>query len=443
MIDSGKLLILMCLMAFSAATTHAQDTIQKYKKRVLDSVEIDILSSLYLQDGKNAAVTGGKGSEQLIDGAGAITISIPLNEDDILTIDASVSAYTSASSSNINPFDGKKPADPFVASSGASRQDVWSAYSVAYAHSSDDRNTIWSAKASYAMEYDYISFGLGGSFTKLFNEKNTEFGINANVYIDAWELIYPVELRSLNSQNQKGDDDDEFDINNYTITGNANYKPSFAPISGRGRNSYSAGLTLSQIFSKKLHGLLAIDVVNQQGLLSTPFQRVYFADVEDSFIENFHLADDIERLPSSRVKLASGARLNYYINEFLVVRTFYRYYSDDWGIKSHTANIELPVKISDKFTINPSYRFYNQTASDYFAPYNQHLSAEKYYTSDYDLSSYNANLYSVGITYTDIFLEKKIWRFGLKSFDVKYTYYARDKGLIANLLSAGVNFVFE
>ena len=37
-----------------------------YKKRVLESAEVDILSSYYNQDGNNASVTGGIGSEALM-----------------------------------------------------------------------------------------------------------------------------------------------------------------------------------------------------------------------------------------------------------------------------------------------------------------------------------------------------------------------------------------
>ena len=59
----------------------------------------------------------------------------------------------------------------------------------------------------------------------------------------------------------------------------------------------------------------------------------------------FQLADDIERLPSTRKKLPIGARLNYYINEMFVLRTYYRYYVDDWGIQAHTINVDLPVKL--------------------------------------------------------------------------------------------------
>ncbi|NQU51810.1 MAG: DUF3570 domain-containing protein [Bacteroidetes bacterium] len=416
---------------------NGKDSTQVYKKRVLESVEIDFLSSYYSQDGDNAAVSGGFGSEKLIDLTGTIVISIPLNEDDVLTIDAGVSAYSSASSSNINPFDGDKPADPFQASSGASSSDLWNNITAYYSHSSDDRNKIWTGNLSFSTEFDYSSLGFGGSYTKLFNEKNTELSINTKVHLDKWRTIYPAELRG------SGGDKGFFNLNKYTITGNPNYNPSFTPFSKNGRNSYSLGFSFSQIISKKLQGSLALDFVTQQGLLSTPFQRVYFSDVANSFIENFHLADDVERLPGSRFKVAVGGRLNYYINEIFVLRTFYRYYSDDWGIGSYTASIEIPIKITDKFTLYPSYRFYNQTAADYFAPYDQLISTDEFYTSDYDLSEYSANQFGFGVTYTDIFTRQHIWKFGLKSIDLNFNNYGRDSGLKANIISVGCKFVMD
>ena len=191
----------------------AQDSTSTYKKRVLETAEVDLLMSYYTQDGSNAAVSGGIGTEELTDITPTIVVSIPLNDDDVLTIDFGISAYTSASSSNVNPFDAGGLADPFVASSGASSGDVWGNLTGSYSHSSDDRNDIWSLKVSVSTEYDYFSVGVGGSYSKLFNEKNTEISISANVYIDSWSLIYPIEFRGSSG----GDDEDDFNINNYTI----------------------------------------------------------------------------------------------------------------------------------------------------------------------------------------------------------------------------------
>ncbi|MEN8957593.1 MAG: hypothetical protein ABF258_06185, partial [Flavobacteriales bacterium] len=137
------------------------DTTKVFKKRVLETIEINLLSSYYSQDGNNASVTGGIGSEKLLDNTPTINIAIPLNEDDVLTIDAGISAYTSASSGNLDPFDKigeglyKNVASPWVESSGASNADIWVSGNVSYSHSSDDRDKIWGVNANMAIEYDY------------------------------------------------------------------------------------------------------------------------------------------------------------------------------------------------------------------------------------------------------------------------------------------------
>ncbi len=434
-----KVVLSLFLILLSGALLAQSETDNNgsYKKRVLESAEVEFLMNYYDQSGENAAVTGGKGTEDLQDLSPTILVSVPLNDDDVLTVQANISAYSSASSSNIDPFDGKKPADPFVASSGASRSDVWVNGIVGYSHSSDDRNRVWSADLSFSAEFDYTSVGGGGSYTWLFNEKNTEFSLHGNVYIDTWSLIYPVELRPSMIGGTPG---------NQLIQGiqiQENYQPQFTEISSKGRNSYSAGFGFSQILSSRMNAYLSADFIFQDGLLSTPFHRIYFSDVEDAFAENFHLAEGIERLPNSRFKTALGGRINYFVNERITLRTYYRYYFDDWGISSNTASIEIPIKITDKFTVYPSYRYYDQTAADYFAPYNQHLSTEQYYTSDYDLSKFHANNFGIGVSYTDVFTSKHIYKFGLKSVDLKYNKYDRNSKFSASMFSFGLKFVFD
>lgn len=428
--------LFLCVSGFSQE--NIQDGASGYKKRVLESTEIDFLAGYYTQDGDNAAVTGGRGTEKLTDINPTIVIAVPLNDDDVLKIDAGVSAYSSASSSNINPFDGKGKADPFVASSGASSKDVWANFTGSYSHHSDDRNKIWSGKFSVSNEFDYSSIGVGGSYTKLFNDKNTEFSLDGNVYFDSWKPLYPKELQSFDDG---GSGLNSSLFNQYNIIGNTNYDPLFTPFNSKTRNSYSIGLGFSQILSKRMQISLALDIVRQSGLLSTPFQRVYFADIDNSYIENFHLADAVEQLPDNRLKFAFGGRLNYYVNEWLVVRTFYRYYTDDWGIASNTASITLPVKINDRFTLSPSYRFYNQSEADYFAPYEQHQSSENHYTSDYDLSMFTAHQYGMQLSYNDIFTKFHIMRLKLKNVDLKINQYQRDSGFKALLIAGGFKFV--
>jgi len=424
--------------------TLAQDTTDPvpFKKRVLETTEVDFLMSYYQQSGSNSSVGGGIGTEELTDLTPTIVVSIPLNDDDVLSIDMGISAYSSASSSNIDPFDGDKPADPFYASSGASRSDVWFGVTGSYSHSSDDRNSIWSTNLSFSAEYDYISLGFGGSYSRLFNQKNTELSIKGNVYLDTWSAIYPIELR--NSSGEEEDDEYRFDLDNFPIKGNPNYNPvNFQPFDSETRNSYSVGLTFSQILSKKAQALISIDGVLQQGLLSTPYHRIYFSDVEDSFVENFHLADDVERLPDQRIKIAIGSRLNYFISDRITIRSYYRYYMDDWDIDAHTINLSLPIKLSDVITVSPTYRYYTQTQTSYFSGYNEHLSTSEFYTSDYDLSKFDANQLGIGLSYNSIFTRFKVFKFALKSVDLRFNHYRRSNGLNANIVSGGFKFVLD
>lgn len=461
--------LFVCVAQFAFSQ---KDSTTVYKKRVLETTEVDFLTSYYTQDGNNASVTGGIGDEHLTDFTPTFVVKMPLNDDDILTVDVGVSAYTSASSSNLDPFDGSSGAStgsPWVASSGASSKDIWVSVSADYSHSSDDRNRIVNGHVSFATEYDYSSIGFGGGYVMLFNEKNTEIGIQGNVYLDTWSPRYPTELDSyleagndisagffngVDILNQNGNV-----INKFGAAGTIwEPKSSTGLISDKSRNSYSISLSFSQVLSKNSQFSVFLDVVSQQGWLGNPMQRVYFGDVDNYYIGNasnipnyasplntdvFQLADDIERLPDSRLKIPISIRYNHYINEVITLRTYYRYYYDDWGINSHTASIELPIKISEKFTLYPSYRYYNQTAADYFAPYEQHVSTSEFYTSDYDLSKFNANQYGFGVSYTDIFSKLHIWKLGLKSIDLKYNNYKRNTGLSANIISAGFKFVMD
>ncbi len=472
-----NIVLLLALFNTLFALSQTKDSIPVFKKAVQETTEADILMSYYKQDGVHSAVSGGIGSEHLTDFATNIIVSVPMNDDDVLTIDTGISAYTSASSSNINPFmsnsnssgaSGHKTTatssppwgTPWQASSGASKSDVYYSTNGRYSHSSDNRNFIWNADLSASNEFDYTSFGFGGGITKLFNKKNTEVSIKTNVYLDKWRPIYPTELHQYatygNSFLYNGffSGVTVYDQNGVSTSA---YKPKkFAPLEESRRNSYSVSFSFSQIITKKFQMSLFFDLLRQEGLLSTPYHRIYFADManyyigEKQYINNYEsasntgvyrLADDIERLPNSRYKLPIGARFNYYFNEKIKLRTYYRYYTDNWGITAHTASIELPYKINDKFTVYPMYRYYIQTASTYFAPFEQHYSTETFYTSDYDLSYFQSRQYGMGASYTDLFTNFHLFGFGLKNVDFRYNRYLRSDTLKANIFTFGFKFI--
>jgi hypothetical protein len=174
--------------------------------------------------------------------------------------------------------------------------------------------------------------------------------------------------------------------------------------------------------------MFLLDFVYQNGYLGLPFHRVYFND------NSLH----VENLPDSRLKIPVGFRANYFAGDKVIIRTFYRYYHDDWGINSHTIDIETPVKIGPFLSITPFYRYYNQSAADYFAPYQMHTASDNYYTSNFDYSKFSSNFFGAGFRISPA---KGV--FGLSHFnmlELRYGHYARSTPLNANIVSLNLKF---
>lgn len=176
-----------------------------------------------------------------------------------------------------------------------------------------------------------------------------------------------------------------------------------------------------------MQGSVMLDLVYMSGYLGLPFHRVFLNDGKDT----------IENLPSQRFKLPIGARLNYFLGDKIVLRGYYRFYIDSWGLISHTAGLEVPVKITSFFSLVPFYRFYVQTAAKYFAPYMEHTPQEQYYTSNYALAAFTSNLYGMGLR---IAPSKGVVIQSLASLELRYAHYTQSVNLAANTIGLSLNF---
>jgi hypothetical protein len=266
------------------------------------------------------------------------------------------------------------------------------------------KGTTFGLGLSSSTEFDYQSYGANISFAKKTKDKNGEFSAKFQAYLDQVSLVTPVELRSGNGN---GHDDDY-------------------PTSAR--NTFAGSISYSQVINKRLQVALLADAVQQQGYLSLPFYRVYFKD------GTVHQ----ENLPDNRFKIPLGFRANYFAGDKVIIRTYYRFYTDDWGLNSHTASIEIPIKITPFLSLSPFYRYYNQSAVKYFAAYHDHTALDKYYSSNYDLSKFSSNFYGAGIRVTP---PKNV--FGINHFsmiELRYGHYTKDINMNSDIVSLNLKF---
>jgi hypothetical protein len=395
-ITMRKLSLAVIGMYIGVLSAFSQTDSSAYKNKKLKTSEINFVTSYYHQDGNRSPVTGGIGTEKLSDFA--TTLELKLNKYDNknrrhdVSFELGIDHYTSASSDKIDP----------QTISSASHADTRFYPSASYTITNEQKGNAISFNGSFSNEFDYTSVGGGIGFAKTSKDKNTEFGIKLQAYLDNLKVILPIELR--------------------TGTGRNDNYPSEA------RNSFSSSFTFSQSLTQRLQLSLLLDLVYQNGYLSTPFHRIYFTNN----------AETNEKLPSSRFKIPVGLRLNYFLGDKFVIRSYYRYYHDDWGLAAHTFNIELPVKISPFISVSPFYRYYTQNGVKYYAGYKSHLATEQFYTTDDDLSKFNSNSEGVGLRFAQPGGVLGFKR--LNTLDLRYAHYNRNDGLNSNIITLALKF---
>jgi len=389
-------LFLTGLALFGLFRVFAQgpDTTSLYKLKTIKIEEINLVSSLYHQEGNNSAVTGGIGTEKLTDVANSLDIKLLFQKDPLkihtLDLEVGLDHYSSASSDKID----------LNANSSASSSDNRFYPSLNYTLENKTKKQTIGAGLSSSTEFDYLSFGGNINYSKKTKDNSGEFSAKVQVFADQVTLIKPIELRP---QGENG-------------YGTAS------------RNTYAATLSYAQIINKNWQILLIADIVKQQGYLSLPFHRVYFDD------HSVHQ----ENLPDSRLKLPVAIRSSYFLGDNIIIKAYYRYYADNWKLSSHTFNIEVPVKLSPFFSLSPFYRFYKQNGAQYFNGFEGHTTADMFYTSNYDLSEFTSYFAGIGCKFTPL-----NGLFGVKHFntlEIRYGHYGKSTGMASNILSLNIKY---
>lgn len=424
--------ILLILIAIAGQVHSGMSQNQPIK--VLEEKEVNFLFNYYEQDGNHSPVTGGIGTEKLTCSAPLTSINIPFDSIHNISVNVGLDYYTSASCDKIDRFI-TAASSQFISS--ASSADVRTHFDVDYTKSNIKHKYEVGGMLGFSNEFDVVSLSGGTHYTKTSKNDNRQLGIKASVFYDRWKLIYPGEIRN-GKIYRYGNEEDDYDMD--------------------ARWTTTLSFSLAQVMTKNFQFLILSDLVLQNGILNTPFHRVYFDDgwvVNDPDTNWWLIGKTMypEKLPRSRYKIPIAVRMSYYLSDRIISRFYYRFYYDDFGITAHTISLEIPIKLSSWLTIYPLYRYYHQTASKYFAPFGVHTldannkPADEYYTSDYDLSGFENNKIGGGIKISPVYGLKK-WKINsktkltFKSIELRYANYRRSDGLKANSFSFDFGFVF-
>ena len=387
-----KKIIISIVALFGIFNAKAQENTANQEPKKLTFDEANLVSSYYKQDGNNSAVTGGIGTEKLSDVSNTIDVTIvkydKKDRKNKFGFSVGIDHYTSASSDMID----------LQANSSASHADNRIYPALSWSRENAEKGSTLMAGVSTSFEYDYQSYSANIGFSQKAKNRMGEFTAKFQAYMDQVKMIAPIELRTADNKGTSG------------------------------RNTYALSLAYSQIINQNFQVEFLADGVQQTGYLSLPFHRVYFND------NSVHQ----ETLPDKRFKIPLGVRANYFFGDKVILRAYYRYYTDDWGLKSNTFSLETPVKISPFVSVSPFYRYYSQTSAKYFAPYKQHTAFDDFYTSNYDLSKFSSNFYGAGIR-----INPKNGLFGisrLNMLEIRYGHYTKSIGMKSDIISLNLRF---
>ncbi len=156
------------------------------------------------------------------------------------------------------------------------------------------------------------------------------------------------------------------------------------------RRNYRAGLT--QVLTRNLIGTFNFDATTEQGYLQNPYRTLRYA-IGGGY------AGAPEIYPGTRSSTASALMLKYYLPWRAAVSSQYRYYTDTWGIGSHTARLEYTQPLAKRWVFTGSYRFYKQNAADFYSDLFPSSNYQNFMARDKEIAAYTGHTVGLAATY--------------------------------------------
>lgn len=203
---------------------------------------------------------------------------------------------------------------------------------------------------SISSEIDYVSLGVSATYKHEFNNKNTTLSTGLASTFDSISPIGEIPL-GLNPMRKGGSDQQR--------VGDKETK-----------NSLDFMIGVTQILSRKTLLQLNFTHGNSSGYHNDYNNVVTVLDpvTSEPLVGGWLGVDDLpylfEKRPDSRTKDILFIKGVHHLTED-VINLSYRYYSDDWGIKSHTLDLRYRYELGNSY-LQPHVRYYSQSAADFY-----------------------------------------------------------------------------
>jgi hypothetical protein len=218
-------------------------------------------------------------------------------------------------------------------------------------------------------EDDFFSATVNASIDHDFNEKNTtlSFGVD-----NEFDSIHP--------------------IGGAPLPGSA-YELAEKQTGGKTKDGVGVLLGVTQVMTRNWLSEFNISIDRFHGYLNDPYK---FTSIVNS--AGGTVGYEYENRPDQRTRKSAYWENRVAWNSQISTALSLRYMSDDWGVRSDTAQLHLRWTLANRDRyIEPTIRWYRQTAADFFTPFivNTARPTTDYQSSDSRLAAFHAVTYGV------------------------------------------------
>ena len=157
--------------------------------------------------------------------------------------------------------------------------------------------------------------------------------------------------------------------------------PSFS----RALSTLGGRLSLTQVFDPNMLGQITYELVRLDGYQASPYRFVGIGGTGFGCVNAVLCLAEHE--PSLRTRHAVAGLLRRALSDQISLGATYRFFTDDWGLTSHTIAAQFGWMLSTTTSLTLRYRFYTQSGVSFYAPvYTSLPSASTYTTRDREQS---------------------------------------------------------
>jgi len=336
-------------------------------------------------------------------------VSIPMGEERQLSVTPMIDSITGASPTGASPTNKEQALGVETTPAGGLPLHHFSDLRLAIGVSVDyplDSNSRATTGASYSSEKDYDSIGLNHTRIYDFNNKLTTLTLGVAGSLDTISPtsgVFGEGLTSISSSSTTAAAPHTYTrASGGTTSGSSDDQPREV----KDKQVVDAVLGLTQVVNRRLLFQLNYSAGYSSGYLTDPYKIISTVDsVTGETLDYLN-----EKRPDSRMRQSVYWQAVYHLTRD-VVRLSYRYFWDDWGIRSHTVDVKYHFDLGGDAYLMPALRYYEQSGADF---YHHSLvdniyipnSAElpDYASADYRLAAFNS--YTVGLKYAQPFFNK-------------------------------------